>query len=321
MSPIGSSAAVSSPSRACRRRASSGAASVDADDREAARDRGSSRRSRGRSAAAFAAGRRARARPSRSSFASFLASRDRVKGRGQRSSGSRRQRRYVSPDSSTCSSRHAAPFGTSLGSPRSGKGISIRSKSRGATVGSKTSRPPRAPRRRGSGRRCGRAASIFTSASRATAAAWPTVEWPVSSGALGLLLGEAGVVDEQLGAAGGLDGRLAGAGVAGDRDRPARAGLPHHLLGPDAARRAVDRLAPLQGGEGGAFGHAEPLRRLEVEAAGPLVLDQGVAAGADAVLDLEGADLGALELDHVARARARPGRAGSRSARSAGPAS
>ena len=47
---------------------------------------GSSRRSHGRSAAAFASGRRARARPSHSLVCSFLASRDRVKGRPQRSS-------------------------------------------------------------------------------------------------------------------------------------------------------------------------------------------------------------------------------------------
>ena len=78
------------------------------------------------------------------------------------------------------------------------------------------------------------------------------------------------------------------------------AGLPHHLLGADRPAAPGDRLAALQGGEGRAFGHAEPLRRLEVEAAGPLVLDQRVAAGAHAVLDLEGADLGALELHHVA---------------------
>ena len=51
------------------------------------RARGSSRRSRGRSAAAFASDRRARARPSHSLFASFLASRDLVKGRPHRSRG------------------------------------------------------------------------------------------------------------------------------------------------------------------------------------------------------------------------------------------
>ena len=124
----------------------------------------------------------------------------------------------------------------------------------------------------------------------------------MSSGALRLLLGEAGVVDEQLGAAGGLDRRLRRGPVSPviTTVRPGR-GLPHHLLGRDRARGALDRLAALQRGEGRAFGHAEPLRRLEVEAARALVLDQRVAAGADAVLDLEGADLGALELDHVAR--------------------
>ena len=60
------------------------AAGVDPDDRQGPRAPGSSRRSRGRSAAAFASDRRAPARPSRSFFASFLASRDRVKGRRSR---------------------------------------------------------------------------------------------------------------------------------------------------------------------------------------------------------------------------------------------
>ena len=50
----------------------------------------------------------------------------------------------------------------------------------------------------------------------------------------------------------------------------------------------------------GPSAHAEPLRRLGVEAAGPLLLDQGVAVGAHAVLDREGLDLGALVGDGVA---------------------
>ena len=109
---------------------------------------------------------------------------------------------------------------------------------------------------------------------------------------LDLLLGEAGVVDQQLGAARRLRPSPAGAGVAGDHDRPPGSGLAHHLLGRAPARRLpCDRLPALQGGEGGAFGHAEPLRGLEVETAGPLVLDQRVAEGAHAVLDLEGLDL------------------------------
>src|ERR1700679_334182 len=55
--------------------------------RRAAWARGSSRRSRGRSAAGSASDRRAGARPSHSLFAAFLASRDRVKGRGECSKG------------------------------------------------------------------------------------------------------------------------------------------------------------------------------------------------------------------------------------------
>ena len=118
--------------------------------------------------------------------------------------------------------------------------------------------------------------------------------------ALGLLLGEAGVVNEEVRPAGGLDRCRRGAGVAGDRDRPPGAALPHHLLRRDRPGGALDRLTSLQSGERRPFGDAEGLCGLEVESAGPLVLDQRVAAGTDAVGDLEGADLGVLELHHVA---------------------
>ena len=58
-------------------------------------------------------------------------------------------------------------------------------------------------------------------------------------------------------------------------------------------------LAALEGGEVGAFGDPEPLRLLGVETAGPLELDQRVAAGANAVLDRERLDLAALDVDPV----------------------
>ena len=63
---------------------------------------------------------------------------------------------------------------------------------------------------------------------------------------------------------------------------------------------ALDLLAPLQGGEGGAFGDPEALGRLGVEAARALLLDQRVAVGAHAVLDREGLHLGAVVADRVA---------------------
>ncbi len=69
--------------------------------------------------------------------------------------------------------------------------------------------------------------------------------------------------------------------------RPGR-DCAHHVLGADRAGGAVDLLPALQRREGRAFGDAEALRRLGVEAPGPLLLDQGVAVGAHAVLGFEG---------------------------------
>ena len=120
--------------------------------------------------------------------------------------------------------------------------------------------------------------------------------------ALGLLLGEAGVVDEQLGAPGRLDGRPARRGVAGDHDRPARARArpspPPGSTGPSEPATVSPRWRAAKAGPSGtprrfaASGSKRP---------GRSCLDQGVAAGADAVLDREGADLAALDLDRVAR--------------------
>ena len=67
---------------------------------------------------------------------------------------------------------------------------------------------------------------------------------------------------------------------------------------PDAP---CDLLPALQRREGGAFGHAEALGGLEVEAAGALGLDQRVAVGAHAVGGLEGLDLVAVVGDRLAR--------------------
>src|SRR4029077_3830413 len=119
-------------------------------------------------------------------------------------------------------------------------------------------------------------------------------------GALGLLLGEAGVVDEQLPSLAGLTRRPAGSRVAGDDDRAAGARLAHHRAGLDRPLGAVNPLAPLQRREVGAFLHAELLRGLRVEASRTLPLDQRVADGAHAVLDREGAHLGAVAGDRIA---------------------
>ena len=201
------------------------------------------------------------------------------------------------------------PFRSSVARLRSGSAWVLRAPGRGSRSGrSRGGRrwarrslgPPRARCRRGSGRRCGRAASIFTSASRATAAAWPTVEWPVSSARWASSSEKLASWTRSSAPRAASTVAGAGAGVAGDHDRPPGAALPDDLLRRDRPGGALDRLTALQGGEGRPFGDAEGLRRLEVEAAGPLVLDQRVAAGTDAVLDLEGADLGVLERHHVA---------------------
>ncbi len=92
-------------------------------------------------------------------------------------------------------------------------------------------------------------------------------------------------------------------GVAGVDDPATGAILPHDLLGRDA----VDRLAALQAAEVRALGDPEGARGLDVEAPGPVVLDEGVAVGLDAVVDRERGDhevaeadlLVVLELDHV----------------------
>ena len=123
--------------------------------------------------------------------------------------------------------------------------------------------------------------------------------------AAALVLAEGRLVHEQVGA-GRVDlDRLDGRGVAGVDDPAARAVLPHDLLGRDA----VDGLSALQATEVRALGDAERACGLDVEAARPVVLDERVAVGLDAVVDRERRDhevaeadlLVVLELDHVER--------------------
>src|SRR4051812_31551324 len=120
-----------------------------------------------------------------------------------------------------------------------------------------------------------------------------------------LVLTERRLVHEQVGAVGVDLDRLHRGGVAGVDDPPARTVGPDDLLGPDA----VDGLAALQAAEVRAFGDAQRACRLDVEAPRPVVLDERVAIGLDAVVDREGGDrevlpadlLVVLELDHVQR--------------------
>src|SRR3954463_11357972 len=71
--------------------------------------------------------------------------------------------------------------------------------------------------------------------------------------ALDLLLGEGGVVNQQVGVGGRGDGGGARRGVAGDRERAARPARPHHPVGSDGSGFTLDRLASLQGGIGRAL--------------------------------------------------------------------
>ena len=73
-------------------------------------------------------------------------------------------------------------------------------------------------------------------------------------GAARLLLGEARVVDEQLGAGGRRHRCVARPGVAGDRHRAARPLRADHGGGLDPALGPVDGLAALEGSEGRSSG-------------------------------------------------------------------
>src|SRR4051812_3729808 len=117
--------------------------------------------------------------------------------------------------------------------------------------------------------------------------------------ALDLLLGEGGVVNQQVGVGGRGDGGGARRGGAGDRERAARPGRAHHPGGGDGARLPLRRLASLQGGIGRSFGHTGGRGGGGVEASRPLRLDQRVAERAAAVSRLEGTDLVAVTRDRV----------------------
>ena len=123
---------------------------------------------------------------------------------------------------------------------------------------------------------------------------------PGGGGALALLVGEARVVDEQLGAVGGGERRAAGCRVAGDDDPPPAPRLPYHLpRAHDRSVRSLHLLSALEPPEVGTVGDPEPRRRLGVEVTGPIVLDQRVAVGAGAVLDRIALDPVAVVLDRL----------------------
>jgi hypothetical protein len=124
---------------------------------------------------------------------------------------------------------------------------------------------------------------------------------PGFGGALDLLLGEAGIVDQQLGVGSGGDRRWRGRGVAGDHDRASGSRRAHHLLRRHGAVGALDYLPPLQGRESRPFLDSGGTRGGGIEAARPGRLDQRIAKGPGAVGGFEGLDLVFVSLDSFAR--------------------
>ena len=109
-------------------------------------------------------------------------------------------------------------------------------------------------------------------------------------------------MDEQVGAARGLGDRARRRRVAGEHDLPARTRRPEHRVGRDrAAVGERDRLASLERPAQGAVRDAQRLRRLDVEAAGARLLDEGVADRGHAVRDGERDDRVAVAVERVPR--------------------
>ena len=141
-------------------------------------------------------------------------------------------------------------------------------------------------------------ASCRASASRAELGGLASGAVRGLAGAVGVLLGERGLVHEQVGFVCGDLQRLARRGVAREDDLAPLAFGAHDLLGQDAA----DGLAALQAAEVGAGLDAELLGELGVEVAGARVLDDRVAEGdGRAVADGHGGDQVTVALDALRR--------------------
>ena len=243
-------------------------------------------------------------------FASFLASRDRVKGRPQCSSGaadagrpSPRMREARRGPTRPAVSR--APFGIELGLTSLGEGdLDEVEVSGGDRSARRPPGPPRAPCRRGSGRRCGRGRAASRGPRRrrrrpgrrssgrfrrraAASSSAKLASW-ISSSASAAAATVAG-----LGAVSPVsDDRAAG---AARRPSPARA-----RPGPSAPSTSSPRCSAAKAGPSGTPGGLG--RGAGSKRPGPLGLDQRVAVGAGAaVRGLEGLDLVAVVRDRVAR--------------------
>ena len=332
MSPSGTSTPVSSPTQGVQAAGEDGAAGVDADDREALGPgffsaiswaiRLSVRRRSSRSSTTFSLN-RSRLHASRS----FLASLDRVKG----TDATRLAASAVPGEAlrtlfgatlrlrrsclGSTSPRSRAPLRTSCGSPRSGKGSSMTSKSRGAIASARTPPwPRRGPRPRGSGRRCGPGRGASRPASRR-----PRRPGRRSSGRFRQRAGPPPRRSSRRGPAARRPRRPSRSPWQGAVSpvittvRPGR-GSPitcSGATGPPSPRRS---RPPAARPKSGPSRHPEPLRRLGVEAARDARPRPAHSRGADAVLDREGSDLVAvagktlprLDLDQLEPVAGRP---------------
>ncbi len=116
-----------------------------------------------------------------------------------------------------------------------------------------------------------------------------------------LLVGERGVVDEDVGGARDLEHRARRARVAREHDLPPRAGRPEHLLRVHPASLFEDDdLAALEGAVARARLDAQRPRRLDVEATGAGRLDERVAVRSRPVAHLEDDDSVPVSLERVA---------------------
>ena len=180
--------------------------------------------------------------------------------------------------------------GCTIGSPRSGNGTSIWSKSRGTRTGAKTASASARTSRGANRLDRWVSTSRPTSASRARTAASRAVVWRVSrarsrssSRKVASCTSTAAPRDE-------LEGPLAGLGVAGDHHGPSRPGRPEHLVRAHQPALGGGDLAPaLEHAELRALRHAERAGGLEVERPRPVVLDERVADRRHRVAGREGA--------------------------------
>jgi hypothetical protein len=109
-------------------------------------------------------------------------------------------------------------------------------------------------------------------------------------------------VHENVGVTRRLEYDSRGTRVACEHDLPPRPRWTEDLMGPNRAPiRELDRLAGLQTAKQGSLGNAEACRGLDVEPTGSRALDEGVAVGGDAVLDVKHADGVVAAVQRLAR--------------------